>query len=114
MKLQPHFDPTSKHLAREKKAGNCLSTAVLFLVLFSSLSLSTPACMECQDVYPDEWLDLFGIPRNPVSFTIIFASQQAADADFASNTHALQHYRSGRSYSKYVNSELVLLVSLRC
>lgn len=115
--LQLNFDPIPDNFAEQNmKTRNRLSIVFLLFILYSSLSFSTPLFVECQDVYPDEGLDLFGIPCNSLDFTNTLTASRIASSfsDFIPNGHTIQRYYSGVFYLQPFTSELVLSVTLRC
>ena len=61
----------------------------LLFALFSFLSLTPPLFSECQDIYPDEWLDLAGMTYLP-SLTILTSHSGAlSPSHFIPDDHLL-------------------------
>jgi hypothetical protein len=87
-----------------------------FLILLSPLGLTTLLYVECQDLYPDEWLDLFGIPNISGNVkTILTAGPTAFPfSDLIPDGHIFQRQYPETLHSQPFPSELVLPVSLRC
>jgi len=57
------------------KKRRSLSSILLFFILYSCLSIGTPVYLECEeDLYPDEWLELFGLPRQPIDFKTVLTA----------------------------------------
>jgi hypothetical protein len=85
-----------------------------FLILFSPLSCTAPLYVECQDLYPDEYLDLFGIVDSAPALTTILAIQPGIFPDLVSDNPIFRRHHSGTFSSQPLVSELVLSLSLRC
>jgi len=77
---------------------------------------TTPEYVECEDLYPDEFLDLFGIPENSVASSAILKLHPSvfSFSDFHPKAHAFQCHHLENPYPQPVASELILSVSLRC
>lgn len=88
----------------------------LFLILFSSLGCTAPLYVECQDVYPDEWLDLFGTSEDSVDLTIVLIARPAAFSfsHFIPTGHIFQTHDSEGLYLQAFTLERVSSVTLRC
>jgi hypothetical protein len=92
------------------------SKVLMIFILFSSLGWTTPPYVECQDVYPDEWLDLFGTFQNSVGLTTVLIAQPAAFSfsDFIPTRHIFQTHDSEGFDSQAFALERVSSVTLRC
>ena len=85
-----------------------------FLILLSALGCTAPLYVECQDLYPDEYLDLFGISDPASALTTILSTHLAIFPVLISNDPIFRRHYS-RTFSLHpFTSELVLAVSLRC
>ncbi len=87
----------------------------LLSTLCSPLIATAPEYVECENLYPDESLDLFGIPENSVTSSTIVRLRPSvfSFSDFRLS-RALQCHHSQNPYPQSFGSELVLSVSLRC
>jgi hypothetical protein len=87
-----------------------------FLSLFSSLILSGPLYVECQDFYPDEALDFFGtLEESGGSLTIPkYHASAYYPSNFLAKTHSTQYHSSWNVYLQPFTSEPILSVPLRC
>jgi hypothetical protein len=85
-----------------------------FLILLSPLGLTTPFYIECQDLYPDEYLDLFGITHSAPALTTILTNHPAIFPGLISDDPIFRRHHSGTFSPQSFASELVLAVSLRC
>jgi hypothetical protein len=92
----------------------------LFLVffLYSSLSFSSPFYVECENIFPDEWLDLFGIPFASHVSTLKTKSSTyraiLAFSDSIAYERNSEYNRLGEFCWLLLTSDLVLSVALRC
>ncbi len=95
--------------------SSCL-TKLLTYILFSSLAFTVPQYVDCEDLYPDDVLDLFGISQNSGgSLTILkYHPSVCCFSNLLPKTHSFQWYESGNHYLERFTSELVLSVTLRC
>ena len=99
------------------KARRNLLRLFLLLTLFSSLSFTSPFYVECEDVYPDEWLDLFGIPSISVVLLKSTLPPNSVDqliSDSTPDDCALRYNASREASLRSLTSELVLSVTLLC
>ena len=89
---------------------------LVFLILLSSLGLTTPLYVECEDSYPDEYLDLFGIPNISGDVKTIHTASPTAFpfSELIPDGHIFQRQYPETLHSQPFPSELVLPVSLRC
>jgi hypothetical protein len=85
-----------------------------FLILLSPLGFTTPLSVECQDLCPDEYLDLFGIAHSASALTTILTNHPAVPIDSVSDDPIFRLHRSGTFSPQPFASELALAVSLRC
>jgi len=76
---------------------------------------TAPECGECEDFYPDEFLDLFAINNNSVISSGMLRPRPSIFSffDFHPKAHAFQCPLENSS-PKPLASERVLSVSLRC
>ena len=105
------IEPLVNSVKRRKKVFR------LFLVffLYSSLSFSVPFYVECENIFPDEWLDLFGIPfvsRISVDFRTT-PTLRLVGSSFSAVIPNRPHYSRG-FWFRPLTSDLVLSVTLRC
>lgn len=77
---------------------------------------TAPEYIECEDLYPDEFLDLFGIPQDSVMASGMFGPHPSVFSffDLRPKAHAFQRHRLENPYPQRSASGLVLSVSLRC
>jgi hypothetical protein len=71
------------------KTRNKLFRLFLLVFVYSSLNLGAPIYVDCQDLLPDEWLDLLGIP-SPSRFSALKTNpslhgESSALSDFLGN-----------------------------
>jgi hypothetical protein len=80
------------------------------------LIFAPPEYVECENLYPDEFLDLFGISENSVASSAILKLHPSvfSFSDFHPKARTFQRHHSGELYSQPFASELVLSVPLRC
>ena len=97
------------------KYTSFLKSFLLSIFYSSFLILSVPQYVECEDFYPDELLDVFGIPKNPVTFSntgtpqpVVFSSPNPIPY-----AHPFQCRQAEGSYLHTFTSELVFSVTLR-
>jgi hypothetical protein len=76
---------------------------------------TVPESAECEDLYPDEFLDLFGIPNNSVISSSMPRPHSSIFSffDFDPKAHVFQCHPEN-PYPQPDASELVSSVSLRC
>ena len=88
----------------------------LFLLLYSSLMLTVPQYVECQDLYPDEVLDFLGICQNPLSLPNILRKLPSLRffSDLCATPYSYHEHQSESFLSQFPVSELLLSVALRC
>ncbi len=93
-----------------------LLRVLLFFTMFSSLIFDGAQFVECQDLYPDEILDLFGTLNNSGGSLTISKYHPFVYCFFKllASTHSVQCYEPGDPYLEGFNSELVLSATLRC
>ena len=98
------------------KTRNCFLRVLSFFILFSSLICGGPQYVECQDPYPDEVLDLFGMPETSRGslITLKYHPPLCCFSNLFPKTHSARCHESGNLYSGPFPSELFLLVSQRC
>jgi hypothetical protein len=88
---------------------------ILLSILYSALIFATaPQYIECEGFFPDERLDLFGIPQKTVDSSTILKNHPPVFCNFYSKTHSIQNHQSEDIYLQLFTSELVLSVTLRC
>ena len=75
---------------------------------------TAPEYVECENLYPDEFLDFFGLPRNSVISLAAPRPLAFSFSDFHPKAHTFQWHRIEYSYLQPVALDLVLSVSLRC
>ncbi len=78
------------------------------------MSFSAPFYVECQDVYPDDWLDLFGISDNLVDSTAILEAPSAGSSNLIPNDYTFQRHHSREPHLRPFSSELLSSICLRC
>ena len=83
-------------------------------MLCLSLFFTGPQYVEYEDIYPDELLDLFGIPQGSVASSTILKNHQPVFYNSCPETHSIQHRQSLNFYLQPFASDLVFSVSLRC
>lgn len=106
----PHF------VSRNMKMRNkCVWIIFLLSILCSPMIATAPEYVECENLYPDEFLDLFGIPENSVTSSAIprLRSYVSSFCDLRP-THAFQCHHLENPYPQPAASGLILSVSLRC
>ncbi len=77
-------------------------SALLFLLLFSSVGFTSPVYLDCQDPEPDEWLDFLGIVK-----AVIPQSQSAVFCGLIPDSHMLQ-----RHCSRHLSLQPFILISV--
>ena len=87
---------------------------LLLLSLFSSLGFTAPLYVGCEDVFPDEWLDLLGLIQSPTALKVILTSQPPAFLDLILYARTFSHHPSGIFFLQPFASQPVLSVILRC
>ena len=87
---------------------------LLLLSLFSSLSFTAPAYVDCQDPEPDEWLDFLGIIQSATVLLIIPKTQPAAFSGLIPDGQIFQRCYSRDLSLQIFISEPILSVPLRC
>ena len=92
------------------------ATVLLLLsALYASVFFAAPPYVACEDQYPDEWLDVFGIPRkSALSPKTRMSCPTGFFSDPVAYTHHFQCYRDEGSSIQTFTSELVVAVNLRC
>lgn len=98
------------------KNRNRLLRELSFFTLFSSLIFGGAQYVECQNLYPDEILDLFGTPNNSGGSLTISKCHPSVYWFFnlLGITHSVQCHELGDLYLEGFGSELVLSATLRC
>jgi hypothetical protein len=88
----------------------------LFFILYSFLVFSIPEGVECSETYPDELLDLLGIPtKSAASSTILKHPLPACFfSNFSPQTHSMQRHQTENLRLQPFTSELILSATLRC
>jgi hypothetical protein len=87
---------------------------LLLLTLFFSLCFTGSLSVECQNVYPDEWLDLFGTTQSITPLKVIPKTQLAAFSDLIPGGNIFQrHYPRDLSLQPLISTP-GLPVPLRC
>ena len=87
---------------------------LLFLSLISSLGFTAPLYVDCQDLDPDEWLDLFGITQSITALKLIFTDQLPVFPDLIPDGHIFRRHHSGSLSVHPFTSGPALSVALRC
>ena len=89
---------------------------LVIFILFSSMGCTGPLYVECQDLYPDEWLDLFGTFQSSDGLTTFLIAKTAAFSfsDCMPTGHAFQTHDSEGLYLQAFTLERVSSVTLRC
>ena len=85
-------------------------------MLYASLFFATPTYVACEDLYPDEWLDVLGIAQNPVDSSNSRTSHPIVVSfpDPIPYVHPFQWHHAEGSYLLTFTSELEFSVTLRC
>lgn len=93
----------------------------LFLLCFvySILSFTAPLYVECQDIFPDEWLDIFGMLSTPsisapLRTTIRLFHAVLVSFKLTPKDHGLQCHDPGGFCWLLLIFDLVSSVTLRC
>jgi hypothetical protein len=76
------------------------------------LILAVPQYVECEDLYPDEILDLFGIPTNSVTDSVSLKHYPSASVSSDVKVDSPERHQPGNPYLELFTS--VLPVILRC
>ena len=94
----------------------CPFTLFLSFILFAFLSFTPPLYVECENLCPDEILDLVGIPENSGGpLTILkYHPSVCCFSNLFPKAHSARCHESGNLYSEPFTSELVLSITLRC
>ncbi len=88
----------------------------MLFILYSPLILTAPEYVECETLYPDEFLDLFGIPENSITSAAIYKLYPSVSSlpELQPRTHTIQHHLSWDPYPSLIPSELFWSPPLRC
>jgi hypothetical protein len=88
----------------------------LLCILYSPSISTPPEYIECEDLYPDEFLDLFGMSGNSAtsSVTLKHHPSVCSFSNFCPKTYSIQCHQSGKPYPQRLTSETDLSVPLRC
>ena len=92
----------------------CLPQTFLSVILFSSLIVAVPQYVTCEDLYPDELLDLFGMPTNSVTNAIFRTHYPPVLVSSDFNVGFPARHQPEDPYLQLYTAEPVLLVILRC
>ena len=87
-----------------------------FLVLFLSLFLTGLESVESGNLDGDDWLNLFGIPREPISSAIVRKTPSSIRilSAFSKIDSSQYHSSWGDIYTQLLTSHPLLSVPLRC
>ncbi len=103
---------------KTKKTRNSFLVLLLFCASCSSLIVTAPEYVECEELNADEFLDLRAIPNNPVDSKNILTPPPLAPPfyDSIAQVHTFQfcYLREWGLYLQPFTSGLVLSVTLRC
>ncbi len=103
----------SVKIAKGEMKKNLLNV-LLLLTLFSSLGFTALFYVECDNVYLDEWLDLFGMNQPTTTLKVIVTTQPTAFFILISDGHFFWLHHSGSFCSDQFSIEPPLSLPLRC
>ncbi len=110
------YNHTMRTFAKQRTAmkNERLPRSLLWCILYASLIITVPQYVACEDLYPGEVLDLFGIPSSSLcsSSSLKYRPSVATLSDL--NGVSVKCHQPGNPYVELVTSEPVLLVILRC
>ncbi len=99
-----------------KKRKSKLIRVLVFFVLFPFAFIAGPGYVDCQDLNPDDGVDLFGVPRDSTGSTTAGKDQVLVSclSNLCSMTDSIQHHPLRNEHSQLFIQDLILSVALRC